>query len=298
LRFLLKEPFPMSAGTRPLHYDSLRQLLLPRPRDAHKGHFGHVLVVGGAAGFGGAALMAAEASARCGAGLTSVATHPSHVPALLARRPELMVHGLEQPDLINALLQRASVLVLGPGLGQESWGQQLFRQALQAAQARELPLVLDADALNLLSKDATNGKPLTYSKWILTPHVGEAARLLQQSPESIQADREAAARHLQQRYGGVSLLKGAGSLVCCDQQGRQQLETCMHGNPGMASGGMGDVLSGVLGALLAQGFDPATAARLGVCLHGKAADLEAAAHGERGLLATDLLPHLRTLLNP
>lgn len=288
----------MRPAIRPLHYDALRHLLAPRPRDSHKGAFGHVLIIGGAPGYGGAALMAAEAAARCGAGLSSVATHPSHVQALLGRRPELMVHACDSPDVINVLLTRASMVVLGPGLGQEHWGRMLFESALPAVAARALPLLLDADALNLLSQQPDMIQDADTSKWILTPHPGEAARLLQSSVEEVQRDRVAAACQLQQRFGGIVVLKGAGTLVCSAQQGRQHLDCCQHGNPGMASGGMGDVLSGIIGGLLAQGYDPATAARLGVCLHGHAADLDAAAHGERGLLATDLLPRLRRLLNP
>jgi hydroxyethylthiazole kinase-like uncharacterized protein yjeF len=288
----------MSHSLRPLSYDNLRHLLPQRARDSHKGSFGHVLVVGGAPGFGGAALLAAEAAARTGAGLTSVATYPGHVTALFSRRPELMVHGADDPDVINVLLARATALVAGPGLGQEAWGLGLLQAALQGALKQALPLVMDADALNLLSAGRLGTGLSNYSKWILTPHPGEAARLLQLPLAAIESDREGAARALQLRFGGIAVLKGAGTLVCFDQHGRQQVEACVHGNPGMATGGMGDVLSGIIGALLAQGFAPADAARLGVSLHSKAADLEAAAHGERGMLASDLFPHLRTLLNP
>lgn len=288
----------MSTSNRPLNYDMLRQLLPPRARDSHKGNFGHVLVLGGAPGFGGAALLAAEAVARCGAGLTTVATTPAHVPAFLARCPELMAHGLEDPDVINVLSARATVLVAGPGLGQSPWSRASLQHALDAADRGQLAVVLDADALNLLAAGTVQTSHLDKSKWILTPHSGEAARLLGRSRSEIEADRPTAARNLQQHHGCVAILKGPGSLVCYEQLGRQQLDTCMHGNPGMATGGMGDILSGIIGGLLAQGLPPADAARLGVCLHGRAADMEAAAHGERGLLASDLLPWLRRLLNP
>jgi hydroxyethylthiazole kinase-like uncharacterized protein yjeF len=288
----------MNNSLRPLSYDTLRQLLPPRASNSHKGDYGHVLVLGGAPGTGGAALLAAEASARTGAGLTSVATHPDHAHALLAHRPELMVRGITDPDVINVMMARASVMVAGPGLGLENWGRQLLHTALLAANAQGLPLVLDADALNILSEEGPASSPLPNSKWILTPHSGEASRLLQQSRTTIEADRVAAVRALQNRYGGVAILKGPGTLICYDQQGRQQVDTCVHGNPGMATGGMGDVLSGIIGGLLAQGLSVADAARLGVCLHSCAADMEAEAHGERGILASDLFPHLRTLLNP
>ena len=282
----------------PLHWDMLQTLLAPRPRDSHKGSFGHVLVVGGDEGFGGAALLAAEASARCGSGLTSVATHPTHASAFLGRRPELMVRGIAETTALLPLLERSTVLVLGPGLGQSPWSHHCFETALLHARQSNKPLVLDADGLNLLSQSQDHKIKAPYEKWILTPHPGEAARLLGMTTAKIQADREAAARHLQQQYGGAVILKGQGTLVCTGSPPRIRVECCQHGNPGMASGGMGDVLSGVCGSLLAQGFDVATSARLATCLHSKAADLAAAENGERGLLASDLFPWLHRLLNP
>jgi len=269
--------------------ENLASVFPPRQRDAHKGHFGHVLVVGGNAGFGGAAIMAAQAAGRVGAGLVSVATRPEHVPALLARCPEVMVHGVNDGKELRALLGGSDVIVVGPGLGQDSWGQQLLEQVL----ATDLPLVVDADALNLL---ATMGSSQDRrNNWIMTPHPGEAAKLLQSTVAEVQADRFDAVHVLQECYGGVVLLKGNGTLVAGSPE--QPMVLCTSGNPGMASGGMGDVLSGVLGGLLAQGFELEEAARLGAVLHGEAADLAAEA-GERGMLATDLLPYLRELVNP
>jgi len=261
----------------------------PRQRDAHKGHFGHVLVVGGNAGFGGAAMMAAQAAGRVGAGLVSVATRPEHVSALLTRCPEVMAHGVNDGKELRALLEGKDVIVVGPGLGQDSWARQLLEQVL----ATDLPLVVDADALNLL---ATMGESQNRrNNWIMTPHPGEAAKLLQSTAAEIQADRFSAVKTLQQYYGGAVLLKGNGTLVAGETE--QSIALCTSGNPGMASGGMGDVLSGVLGGLLAQGFELEEAARLGAVLHGEAAD-RAAEAGERGLQAMDLLPHLRELVNP
>lgn len=292
----------MNVPVRPISYDSLRQLLAPRARDSHKGAYGHALVVGGAPGFGGAALMAAEAASRTGAGLTSVATHPDHAAAFLSRRPELMVHPIHDFDVINVVTSQTTVLLAGPGLGRSAWSVQLLQTAVQAAFSRQLPVVLDADGLNLLSEGQLSlqlaGNPEGKCQWILTPHPGEAARLLQTRTEEVQANREEAVRELQRRFGGVAVLKGAGTLICFDRQGRQQVETCVHGNPGMASGGMGDVLGGIIAGLLAQGLSLADSARLGVCLHSKAADLCADHDGERGMLACDLFPYLRTLLNP
>lgn len=271
-----------------LELAALGELLPRRPRDAHKGQFGHVMVIGGDRGFGGAALMAAEAAARAGAGLVSVATHPQHAAAFLARRPELMVKGVPSGQELEPLLAAPSVLVVGPGLGRSPWAEQMLQQALGAG----LPMVLDADALNLIASGRF-GADADGRSWVITPHPGEAARLLAIDNREVQANRPDACRRLQQRFGGAALLKGAGTLIAGPQGA---LGVCPYGNPGMASGGMGDVLSGLIGALLAQGLTPTAAARLGACLHGRAADL-AAAEGEIGLLATDLLPHFRRLIN-
>ncbi|MFZ5652924.1 MAG: NAD(P)H-hydrate dehydratase [Pseudomonadota bacterium] len=279
----------VAAAAELLDLAGLVGLLPARARDAHKGQFGHLMVIGGDRGFGGAALLAAEAAARTGAGLVSVATHPEHAASFLARRPELMVKGVPSGQELEPLLAAPSVLVVGPGLGRSPWAEQMLQQALAA----ERPMVLDADALNLLA-GGRFGREFAGRRWVLTPHPGEAARLLSVDNAGIQRDRPGACRQLQHRFGGAVLLKGAGTLIA-DPEGR--LGVCPYGNPGMASGGMGDVLSGVIGALLAQGLDPGSAARLGACLHGRAADLAAAADGERGLLATDLPDRIRKLLN-
>lgn len=264
-------------------FESLRQQWLgPRDPQAHKGDFGHVLVVGGDKGMAGAVRMAGEAAARVGAGLVSVVTHEDHVAVVSGGRPELMCYGVEEDnvDSVAALLDRATVVVLGPGLGCSKWSAALFAMVME----RDLPLVVDADGLNALAK-----VPQQRDHWILTPHVGEASRLLQQDKNTIMAHRESAVIAMQQRYGGVAILKGQGTLVCGVDG---EVTLCPYGNPGMATGGMGDVLSGVLGGLLAQKIPLMEAAQLGVCLHGRAGD-EAAKHlGERGLLALDLMDFL------
>lgn len=255
-----------------------------RARCAHKGHFGYVLVVGGAPGMPGAVRLAGEAAARAGAGLVSVATHPDHAPLLPQARPELMVHGVVAPADLAPLLTRATVLAVGPGLGQGDWGRTLLGRLLETG----LPMVVDADALNLLAEE-----PANRDDWVLTPHPGEAARLLGRDSASVQSDRLAAAREIQARFGGVCVLKGAGTVI----RDADATAVCTGGNPGMASGGMGDVLTGIIAGLLAQGLAPAQAARIGVCAHAEAAD-RAARGGERGLLASDLLAELRGVVNP
>lgn len=281
-----------SAAER-LDYRHCLAYLPPRRANTHKGKFGHVLVIGGDQGMGGAAAMAAEAAARAGAGLVSVATRPEHIPAILARRPELMVKGVASDADIQPLLERATVIVLGPGLGRSEWSAQLFRLALAAG----LPLVIDADALTLLGgKLQDRALPAPSSdQWIITPHPGEAAALLQTTPQTVMADRFAAARQLRQLTGAVTVLKGSGTLIAADPAA--PLSLVAAGNPGMASGGMGDLLSGVLGGLLAQGLTATRAAQLGALVHSMAADRAVAVPGQRGLLATDLFPHLRALLN-
>jgi ADP-dependent NAD(P)H-hydrate dehydratase / NAD(P)H-hydrate epimerase len=282
-----------------LDYHTLQHLLEPRDQSAHKGDFGHVLVIAGGPGYGGSGMMAAQASARVGAGLTTLATHPQHVTAVLVRQPEIMARGVLSGADLAPLLCRATVLVLGPGLGQDQWAHDMLTAVMSVAD--ELPMVIDADALHLLAKGTCNNQlpPAVQRKWILTPHPGEAALLLKSDTSSIQQNRDSAVRQLQSQWGGVAVLKGAGTLVCHASAGSHQakVERCRHGNPGMASGGMGDVLSGVIAGLLAQGLTLADAARLGVCLHGMAADI-AADDGQRGMLATDLLPWIRKLANP
>ena len=262
------------------------RLLAPRRRTSHKGGNGHVLVIGGDSGMSGAVRMAAEAAARVGAGLVSVATRASHAAWITLDRPEIMSHGVEDGAALRPLLGRASVVVVGPGLGQGEWGKTMLKGVIDSGKA----MLVDADALNLLAADPRRG-----DCWILTPHPGEAARLLGCSVPDIQKDRFTAVHELRQRFGGVAILKGAGSLVCGDEG---PVGVCCAGNPGMASGGMGDVLSGVIAGLWAQDeTTPPLAARTGVYLHAVAADL-AAESGERGLLATDLYPFLRQLVNP
>ena len=263
----------------------LQHALPPRPRNAHKGMHGHVLVIGGDRGMAGAARLAAQAALRVGAGLVSLATHPEHAAVSTIAIPEVMSHAVDDAQGLRPLFARANVVAIGPGLGQGRWGKTLFDAALDSG----LPLVVDADALNLLARD-----PISCARWVLTPHPGEAARLLACSVAEVQADRYAALLALRARYGGVVVLKGAGSLVVGEDE---CVRVCDAGNPGMASGGMGDVLTGVIAGLAAQGIPLAQAAALGVHLHARAGD-DAALAGERGLVASDLMPALRRWANP
>jgi ADP-dependent NAD(P)H-hydrate dehydratase / NAD(P)H-hydrate epimerase len=280
-----------------IDYPALAHLLGPRVRSAHKGQQGRVLLIGGNQGMAGAILLAAMACLRTGAGLVKVCQHPGNASASLTQ-PEIMALGREclvtassatagqsgDNSPVAGVTPRESVRVLGPGLGLDEWGKTLFEQAL----CQRLPLVLDADGLNWLAQ-----QPRHQDNWVLTPHPAEAARLLGCRTAEVEADRFAALRAIQGRYGGVVLLKGAGTLITDGKQ----IWLCQEGNPGMASGGMGDLLSGIIAALLAQGLGARDATCLGAVIHGEAADL-AATEGERGMLASDLLPWIRLLANP
>jgi len=256
-----------------------------RRRSAHKGDFGHVLVVGGAPGMSGAARLAGEGALRAGAGLVTIATHPAHAELLNLTRPELMVSAVADRRTLDRLIERADVIAIGPGLGRGPWGRALWQRVRGCGK----PLVVDADALNLLAE-----QPGAGPDWVLTPHPGEAGRLLGSSTAQIGQDRFSAVAMLRQRYGGVAVLKGAGTLI--QGQSQRPPALCSDGNPGMATAGAGDVLTGVIAALRAQGLDAEAAAAAGVCLHAAAGD-HAARDGEKGLLAGDILAALRPVAN-
>ena len=294
----------------------LNGLLPKRPRNSHKNKFGHVLIVGGDEGMGGAVTMAAEAALRSGAGLVSVLTHPTHAGNLLVRMPELMVRGVSfdrnpkgslgdsvGDTNVEKLLHQSSVVVLGPGLGQSDWSKQLFDVVINKTRQFDKQMVVDADGLNLLAAGIER-----RNNWVLTPHPGEASRLAaalranrhnkpaterETEFELAISDRFVMSELLQQHFGGAIILKGVGSLV----HDGGQICLCPYGNPGMSTAGMGDVLSGVVGALLGQGLNPGDAARLAVTMHALAGDRAVSVPGQRGLIATDLIAHLRRLCN-
>lgn len=298
--------------------------------DSHKHQLGHLLVVGGDLGMGGAPLMAAEAALRTGTGLVTVLARPQHHAAMLARRPELMLGDGDDPESCKALLNRADAVVLGPGLGREAWGEKLFHLALATGK----PTLVDADGLRWLAQKPPSRPPTgsipqqgvasvssptgksdpasrpaparlaegsvaedirsAGSNLVITPHPGEAAQLLGISTAQVQADRPLMAQRLAAKFGGVAVLKGAGTV--CAVPGGRLLGLCTHGNPGMATAGMGDLLAGLIGGLLAQGMDADRAAGVGVCLHSAAADLAAQRQGQRSLLATDVIEAINELL--
>lgn len=261
-----------------------KEYLVPREKNSHKGDFGHVMIVGGDYGMAGAVRMAGEAALRIGAGLTSIISHPEHAGIINAIRPELLTPICPRPHRLTEITKKATVLAIGPGMGRNDWSKTIYNASLKLT----LPKVIDADALWFLAK-----QPIKSQHWILTPHPKEAARLLNAKVEDIQSNRKQAAIELQNKYGGVIVLKGAGTLICTNTN---SINICHAGNPGMATGGMGDVLTGMIAGLVAQKLPLYAAAALGVVLHATAGDCLAAKQGERGMLASDLFTEVRNLM--
>lgn len=267
-----------------LNLSELLKHLPKRTSDAHKGNFGHVLVVGGDFGYPGAPVLAALGALRVGAGLVTLASHKETLSGLNANHPEIMCQTIDDPNALHPLLTKATVIVLGPGLGRTAWSETIYKIVTASA----LPIVVDADALYFLARS-----PNKNAQRVLTPHPGEAATLLANTSPPHDEQRLKALHALIDKYAGTIVLKGAGSLV---GSVNTAFGICNSGNPGMASGGMGDLLSGVIGGLMAQKLDLDLAAKLGVCIHACAGD-RAAADGERGILASDLLPFIKQLCN-
>ena len=280
-------------GLRIFAEQDWRAMLAVRHRTDHKGRFGHVLVVGGGPGMGGAARLAGEGALRAGAGLVSVAAHPEHAAELIRKRPELMVRAVRGGSDLASLLERATVVAVGCGLGQDAWARELFA----AVRESSLPCIIDADGLNLLAQSPARGEPRSNAPpLVITPHPGEAGRLLGLSSGQVQADRLQALSELRQRIAGVVLLKGAHTLVSAGQRPPWVIDA---GNPGMATAGMGDVLTGLLAGLWAQFADaiPENVAALAAYAHARAGDIAASA-GQRGMIASDLVAALRQVVNP
>ena len=279
---------------------SLAEAIPRRRRLSHKGTYGHLLILAGSVGKTGAAVMAAEAALRTGVGLVTVASAKSAIPMMAPRLPEAMWEPLPETDSgavsrraesrLRELLRERSAFALGPGLGTDDDTVALVRDIVAAS---EIPTVVDADGINALARNPRSipsgpAGPADHAL-ALTPHPGEAGRLLGSSAQEVESDRLRAARRLAQETRAHVLLKGHRTLVS-DPRGNVQVN--LTGNAGMATGGTGDVLTGILGALLAQGVDFAEALSLGAHLHGLAGDLAAAEIGETSLVATDLIGKL------
>ncbi|MDC5820546.1 NAD(P)H-hydrate dehydratase [Vibrio europaeus] len=275
----------VEASSRFIDADQFRLAMPPRIATAHKGHNGRLLCLGGNQGYAGAIRLCATAGALSGAGLIRTLCHPSSALPLQVACPEVMTSGWGgEADALKGGLDFADVIAVGPGLGTDNWAQDMFL----AASRVEKPKVIDADGLNLLAR-----QPNVDSLRIITPHPGEAARLLGCSVTDIEQDRFQAVRNLHKKYGGIIILKGAGTLIFDGDE----IAICQAGNAGMATGGMGDVLTGLIAALVAQGMSLSNAAKFGVLLHSVAADQIAIRNGQIGLLASDVIDEARTVLN-
>jgi len=259
--------------------------LKKRKRATHKGNIGLGIVVGGNQSMPGAARLTSEAALRAGAALIATACHQDNRMAMMNGRPEIMLAPSDVKLLKQWLLiKNAKAYAIGPGLGVDDWAIEHFNHIIEL----EKPCVVDADALNLLAK-----QKLTRDNWILTPHPKEAANLLACSVAEVEQNRFEAVTSIAQQYGGICLLKGAGTLISDGAQ--TWINT--SGNPGMASGGMGDVLTGIILAMIMQCDDLMSATRLAAFIHGQAADIIASKFGERGMLASDLFVEIRSLVN-
>lgn len=263
------------------------EVLARRRRVTHKGNFGTAVVIGGAEGMVGAALLAGRAALAVGAGRVVVKLVAQDAPRVDLATPELMLRAAALP------IEGADALVVGPGLGTSAQSLEL----LSAAATHDVPLVLDADALNLIARDPALASTIAQRKaaTLATPHPAEAARLLACDTAAIQSDRVAAATAIASRLRAIAILKGAGTIVAYPD-GRFDINAT--GNPALSTAGSGDVLSGMLGALLAQRIDPVAAARIAACLHGAAADaLVADGIGPVGVRASEVIERARTLVN-
>lgn len=285
----LEIPAPVFAtqihAARRVDWQRFKTDLPHRHQNSHKGTHGHLLIIGGAKGMGGAVMMAAQAAFRTGVGKVTIATDPSHAAFLNLNHPEIVCRGIDHQDQLTPLLDSCDAISIGMGLGKNQWACQLFNAALGSKK----PLIVDADGLYFL--------PLSLSlhqNIIQTPHPKEAASLLSISSQLVQQNRFDALQQLQQKFNHTIVLKGAGTLIATNDQ--QPPAVCSNGNAGMAVAGMGDSLAGILGALVGQGMSMDDAALFGVCLHAKAGDI-ASKKGEIGMITSDLLAPLRTLIN-
>ena len=276
---------PITIETKKL----LRKLL--RNSESHKGAFGHVLVVAGNIGFGGAALLSSKAAIKIGAGLVSLATRSEHLQAALSFAPEVMTKPVDSGQSLENYLDFPTVICLGPGLGRDYWSEQMIYKSLENSHKNKTPILIDADGLNLLP-EFSKKLPLP-KKIVLTPHLGEAARLLNTSVEKVKKNKVSTAKRISNKYNSVVVLKSHETLICKEDK----IYICDKGNPGMATAGMGDVLSGMISGLIAQKLSLFEAACLGVDLHARAGDIYSKKNNQQSLLPTDIIDLFARVIN-
>jgi len=287
IRSKIKNSTYLLDSTKPLNK------LINRNLNSHKGNYGHLMVIGGDKGFGGAAILAAKCAAMSGCGLVSLATRSVHISAALNSCPEVMAKGVDSGQDLESSLGSPDVIVIGPGLGKNAWAEQMLQKTFIECNNRNIPLVMDADALNIMT--SLKLKVMAPKKLVITPHPGEAALLLKKDIMRIEEDRFKSAEELSKKFNSVTVLKGSGTIVCSNLN-KLKLGVCESGNPGMASGGMGDILSGLIGSFIAQGLSLQEATETAVEIHSASADLASHDLGELGLLASDVMETIRLYL--
>ena len=272
--------------SKDFNFDSIQRKIPKRSLDSHKGDFGRVMIIGGSEGMGGAAILSSEASLFCGSGLVHLNTHPSNVEASLIRNPEIMALGINKslsiPDGIN-------ILLCGPGLKNDEWSNNIFNKILKTKNIATL--ILDAGALQFIIEKNFD----EYKNIILTPHPGEAAKLLGISSNEVQEDRINAAKQISKRFSAYVILKGKNTIIC--SKDNQDIFMCLEGGPELSSGGTGDVLAGVISALIAQKMNIIDACMLSVAAHARAGEIFKNKIGEIGLNASSLILTIRDLIN-
>ena len=265
------------------NFDAVKQSLISESSiDTHKGTYGSTLLLGGDHPYGGAIILAAGMALRIGSGLVTVATHSDYVTAMLAHFPSVIVAGVNNRQDAENLCANKDIIICGPGLKDSSWSQQLTHLAIEIANKDQLPLILDAGSLLFLHNQTKLPQDL-----IITPHPGEAANLLDCEVNDIQNNRTHAAKKLQEKFGGIIVLKGKETLIT----DKDNMFRCMNGNPLLSSAGTGDVLTGFIGGLIAQGISPMEACKFAVAAHGDAVDQLKREDPlkNRGITASDLI---------
>ena len=276
-------------------FQELKNLLPNRAKDSHKGNFGKVLICAGSPGMGGAGILASEASLFCGSGLVTLVTDTSNVSSSLLRNPEVMTAGVDMVEGVNIDLKIKdhSVILYGPGIANTAFAKTILDKILKSANNSKI--ILDAGALHIAASSKSLIKK-SNKTILMTPHPGEAAILLNISIEEVQRDRLSAAKQIADTYGAsIVILKGLGTVVFDSKNNKSFISSC--GGPELATGGTGDVLAGVLTALLAQGLDIRNASIIAVAVHSEAGLKFKEEIGEIGLNASSLIPIIRQLIN-
>ena len=282
----------VSPKVNELSFEDIKINIPKRIENSHKGDHGKLLIIAGDEGFGGAGIISSESGLKTGAGLVRLLTRRSNIFPSLARNPEVMVSGADNAQDIETNLEWPDAIVAGPGMFENYWSEQILYKLLLSISDKSTPTLLDAGALRLLSHNAFS-KIKLHGETVLTPHPGEAAEMLKITAKEIQKNRIKSAKALQEKYGCIIVLKGNGTIIC----NKNNIYLCSIGGPELAVAGSGDILSGVIGSLIAQGLTPFDAAKTGVVIHARAGEEFVNDVGRIGMAAGELIPYIRKFLN-